>query len=171
MARIKGKDTGPERLLRAELWRRGLRYRFKTSELSVRPDLVFAGSRTVVFIDGCFWHGCPEHYVRPRSRPEFWSAKLLENVLRDHRQTLDLERMGWKVVRIWEHELFTDLPQVVKRVEETIEGKLGNQNPDWRVVRVEPLATGSDFEDRELVDLRDLSHKKSLQQKRSTKKW
>jgi len=171
MARIKGKDTGPERLLRAELWKRGLRYRLKYPVPAGRPDLVFVSSRTAVFIDGCFWHGCPYHYVRPRSRTDFWSAKLAENVRRDHRQTLALEKLGWKVVRIWEHELFAILPQVVGRVASALRGEFEIASSDWRVIRVVPVNQVGDIEERELVDLRDLSVTQKVRQKRTTKKW
>ena len=70
-----------------------------------RPDIVFPGARVAVFIDGCFWHGCPDHYVRPRSSEEFWSKKLAENCRRDSVQTKRLEDIGWRVCRVWEHEV------------------------------------------------------------------
>lgn len=171
MARIRGRDTRPERLLRAELWKKGLRYRLKYPMPVGRPDLVFVASKAAVFIDGCFWHGCPEHYVRPRSRCEFWSAKLEENVLRDHRQTLELEQAGWGVVRIWEHELFTSMPDSVKRVEAAMHGGVVNTDSDWRVIGVAPLDPGGEYEERELVDLRNLSIRRKVRQRRSTMKW
>src|SRR5439155_2473646 len=106
MARIRGRDTAPEVRLRQALWRAGLRFRLKRSDLSIRPDLVFASaSRIAVFIDGCFWHGCPDHYVPPRSAIGFWSKKLAVNVERDCRQTLALEAAGWRVLRFWECEV------------------------------------------------------------------
>ena len=171
MARIKGRDTQPERLLRAELWKKGLRFRLKYPVPVGRPDLVFVASKAAVFIDGCFWHGCPEHYVRPRSRIEFWSSKLAENVLRDHRQTLQLEEAGWEVVRIWEHELFTSLPYAVRRVEAAIQGRYARASSDWRVISVVPLDPSGDYEERELVELRNLSLRRKVRQKRSTTKW
>ncbi|HYO69174.1 MAG TPA: very short patch repair endonuclease, partial [Archangium sp.] len=79
MSRIRGKDTSPERLLRSALWRAGLRFRLQSRTPYGRPDVVFSKARVAVFIDGCFWHGCPDHYVRPRTRNDFWSSKLLEN--------------------------------------------------------------------------------------------
>ena len=104
MSRIRGSDTTPELLLRQRLWSDGLRYRLKYKVPAGRPDLVFPGARVVVFMDGCFWHGCPDHYVRPSSRSTFWAQKLAENVERDQRQTRELEAAGWRVIRIWEHE-------------------------------------------------------------------
>ncbi len=82
MSRIRGGNTNPERIVARALWAAGLRYRLRLSRLAGRPDIVFTGARLAVFIDGCFWHGCPEHYVRPRSRSVFWRRKLRENVAR-----------------------------------------------------------------------------------------
>src|SRR5215211_8176900 len=108
MARVKGKNTSPERILRSALWRNGLRYRLDYKVPAGRPDIVFPGPKVAVFVDGCFWHGCPAHYSRPRSQQEFWSEKLAANVERDRRQTLELESRGWRVVRVWEHEISSE---------------------------------------------------------------
>lgn len=170
MARIRSQNTEPERLLRSVLWQRGRRYRLAYRTPVGRPDLVFLGQKVAVFIDGCFWHGCPEHYVRPRSRTEFWSAKLQENVLRDHRQTRELEQIGWQVIRAWEHELFTSLNDVVRRIESALQERQ-RHFPEWRVMKVIPLDPNGDQEERQLVDLRDLSIERLVHQKRSTKKW
>src|SRR5476651_399510 len=71
----------------------------------VRPDFVFRARRVAVFVDGCFWHGCPRHYRRPGSRRAFWDAKIARNRARDRLVTRALRKAGWKVLRIWEHEL------------------------------------------------------------------
>lgn len=71
----------------------------------VRPDFVFPDRRIAVFVDGCFWHGCPEHAVKPRTRAAFWRRKLATNRERDRRVNRELRRAGWRVLRIWEHEL------------------------------------------------------------------
>ena len=73
--------------------------------LSIRPDFVFYRHRTIVFVDGCFWHGCPAHATRPGSNAEFWDRKLAGNIARDRRAERALEAAGWKVIRFWEHEL------------------------------------------------------------------
>src|SRR5688572_18812214 len=117
MARIKGFDTSPEIALRRALWARGLRYRLKIRTPGGRPDVVFPTERLAVFIDGCFWHGCPLHYASPRSRKDFWSAKLAENIDRDWRQSTALQAAGWCVVRLWEHEVVLDLVRAAKQVE------------------------------------------------------
>lgn len=103
----RGKDTGPELALRKSLYRRGLRYRVDTRPIPGirrRADLVFPGVRVAVFVDGCFWHGCPEHY-RPATRnAEFWRDKIEGNKSRDAETTEALRSAGWTVIRVWEHE-------------------------------------------------------------------
>lgn len=101
-------DTKPERLLRSSLHRRGLRFR---KDLLVRfeggrthPDIVFTRARLAVFVDGCFWHCCPQHGSMPKSNLDYWGPKLRANVDRDRRVDAALAREGWRVVRIWEHE-------------------------------------------------------------------
>jgi DNA mismatch endonuclease (patch repair protein) len=71
----------------------------------VRPDFVFPGLRVAVFVDGCFWHGCPKHATWPKARAAFWRNKILTNITRDRRVNRALRERGWKVLRIWEHEL------------------------------------------------------------------
>jgi DNA mismatch endonuclease (patch repair protein) len=75
------------------------------ARFQVRPDFVFAARRLAVFVDGCFWHGCPQHGTRPRGNAAFWRAKFRRNQARDRRDTRRLGRAGWKVLRLWEHEL------------------------------------------------------------------
>ena len=79
-------------------WRRG-------SKLPGRPDFVFRRERVAVFVDGCFWHGCPQHYTRPRTRRAFWDAKVAGNRARDRAADRALRSRGWRVLRIWEHAL------------------------------------------------------------------
>jgi DNA mismatch endonuclease (patch repair protein) len=104
----RGADTRPEVKLRSELHRRGLRFRkhvsIVTPGLRVRPDVVFTRQRLVVFVDGCFWHGCPEHGSKPRSNVTYWEAKLARNRARDQRVADGLRTDGWRVIRVWEHE-------------------------------------------------------------------
>lgn len=124
-----------------------------------------------MFIDGCFFHGCPEHYVRPRSNVEFWEKKLSGNVERDRRQTLALEAAGWKVFRFWEHEVFEnhdDLVTVVKTVVSQDEFRPGL---NFRVVRVEETDRLENRERRYLQDLRDPRKSRTVDQVRSTRKW
>lgn len=101
-------DTTPEKALRAVLHARGLRFRkdhrVETAEGIVRPDIVFTRTRVAVFVDGCFWHRCPEHGQAPRANGEWWREKLDRNVARDRRNDRALTAEGWAVVRVWEHE-------------------------------------------------------------------
>ena len=139
MSRIRSTETSPERRLRAAVWRAGLRYRLYSRSLAGKPDLVFHAAKVVVFIDGCFWHGCPDHYVPPRSRDEYWSEKLRTNVLRDIRRTVELESAGWRVVRVWECEVEVDLDGAVSKVVAAVRSKRWVSPPDWRVVRVDAI--------------------------------
>lgn len=103
----KGRDTGPERLLRSILFSQGFRYRVNTRplpELRRTADLVFRKARVAVFVDGCYWHGCTEHH-RPAARNRrFWKEKIQSNQARDEDTNQKLREQGWKIVRVWEHE-------------------------------------------------------------------
>jgi DNA mismatch endonuclease (patch repair protein) len=105
MSRIKGKDTGPELALRSAAWAIGLRYRLHYRIGRTRPDMVFIGKRVAVFVDGCFWHGCPRHSTAPKNNREFWKQKLERNQERDTQNTKWLEAEGWRVLRYWEHDI------------------------------------------------------------------
>lgn len=116
MSKIRGRDTAPEMLLRKKLWHLGFRFRVDFRVAGSRPDIIFTSRKLVVFVDGCFWHGCPRHYVMPRTRPDFWSKKLEANTRRDRKQTLALIQSGWRVLRFWEHEVEFDLVRVAEDV-------------------------------------------------------
>jgi DNA mismatch endonuclease (patch repair protein) len=103
------RDTLPELRIRSLLHARGLRYRVDRpiridGARSIRPDIVFAGARIAVFVDGCYWHGCPEHHQPSRSNVSYWEAKIGGNRERDRRQDRLLAAAGWTVLRVWEHE-------------------------------------------------------------------
>jgi DNA mismatch endonuclease (patch repair protein) len=101
------RDTKPELAVRRRLHARGLRYlvdKAPIASMRSRADLVFRGARIAVFIDGCYWHSCPEHRTVPKSNPEYWSAKLAANRDRDERVVLELREVGWLALRFWEHE-------------------------------------------------------------------
>ena len=172
MARIRTKDTKPETMLRAALWSAGLRGYRKHARTPVgRPDLVFPGPRLAIFIDGCFWHGCPEHYVRPRNRPEFWAAKLRANVDRDRRQTMTLEAQGWTVFRVWEHAIHESLDAVVETVRRVVRDGGWAPEAGWRVHAVEVVDAESDTERRCLSRLLEPEVVRYVVGARSTKKW
>jgi DNA mismatch endonuclease (patch repair protein) len=115
MSRIRGFDTTIEVTIRRALTQQGLRYRKHVMSMPGRPDLVFSKERVVVFIDGDFWHGY--RYPRWRDRlSSYWRAKIERNRARDLRNFANLRRKGWRVVRIWEHEIQRDLAKCVERI-------------------------------------------------------
>ena len=100
-------DTRPELALRSALHRRGVRFRLHVTpepHLRCRADIVIRRARLVIFVDGCFWHGCAEHGTTPSTNRSYWHAKIERNILRDRRNNQELEAQGWTVVRVWEHE-------------------------------------------------------------------
>jgi DNA mismatch endonuclease, patch repair protein len=106
MRATRRRDTSAEMRIRSALHRRGWRYRVDRRvepDVRGRPDLAFTRERVAVFIDGCFWHGCPDHFSKPRTRTAWWSEKISQNRVRDRRTTVALEERGWTVLRIWEH--------------------------------------------------------------------
>ncbi|MEV6771068.1 very short patch repair endonuclease [Nocardia sp. NPDC051030] len=107
MSRQRRVGTKPEIALRRELHRRGKRFfvdRAPLPGLRRRADIVFPRRKVAVYVDGCFWHSCPEHATFPKNNAEFWSAKLAGNVARDRDTDERLRAAGWTVVRVWEHE-------------------------------------------------------------------
>lgn len=103
----RGRDTRPELQLRRAAHALGLRYRTSTRPLAgVRrtADLVFPRARVAVFVDGCFWHGCPTHYIASKTNAGFWSTKIKENIIRDQETNELLIAAGWQPLRFWEHE-------------------------------------------------------------------
>jgi DNA mismatch endonuclease (patch repair protein) len=106
MQSTRARDTKPELALRSELHRRGRRFRVcarPVREVRRTADIVFTKQCLAVFLDGCFWHGCPDHYVAPKQNSEFWSDKVTTNRLRDRATDAVLTEHGWFVLRIWEH--------------------------------------------------------------------
>lgn len=130
MQRQQTRDTNPEMAIRRLLHARGLRYRVDTPPLSGlrrRADIVFGPARVAVFVDGCFWHGCPEHGSRvTHANSNYWSAKVRGNRDRDRDTDDRLEQAGWTSVRIWEHEA---PEEAARRVTDTIESKRSRQSP------------------------------------------
>jgi DNA mismatch endonuclease (patch repair protein) len=120
MERQKGRDTKPERSLRSALHRRGLRFRVDQSILPDtrrRADVIFPRSKVAVFVDGCFWHGCPTHRTYPRANAEWWKAKIDANVERDRDTDRRLEAKDWLVIRVWEHQ---DLDVAASRIAKVV---------------------------------------------------
>ena len=130
MASVKQKDTEPELLLRHALWKKGLRYRKNYTKLPGKPDIVFVSDRIAVFCDGDFWHGhnwalrgLDSFDQELASYSQFWKDKLIKNINRDNQINAKLESLGWKVIRLWESDIRSDLDGSVNRV---IEAKAHN---------------------------------------------
>ncbi|ATO65159.1 very short patch repair endonuclease [Mycobacterium avium subsp. hominissuis] len=121
MSRQRTRDTEPEMFLRRELHRRGLRYRVDAAIPGLprrRADILFTRAKVAVLVDGCFWHGCPEHKTAPTTNGEWWAAKLARNIERDRETDAHLRSFGWTVLRVWEHEdmkhAATDIERIVR---------------------------------------------------------
>lgn len=119
MAKVRQKGTGAEIELRRELYRNGLRYRVGYVVLR-RPrrvaDIVFPRRKIAIFVDGCFWHGCPQHATWPKRNAEFWREKIEANRQRDADTNERLRSIGWTVLRFWSHESPTEAARVVAHV-------------------------------------------------------
>jgi DNA mismatch endonuclease, patch repair protein len=130
-------DTKPELALRSALHALGYRYR-KDFRLDlparrVRPDIAFTGRKVAVFIDGCFWHACPDHGSQPKNNEWYWSPKLARNVERDRAADAALAQAGWTVVRLWEHVPVAEaVAQVIAAV--------GDPRPSRQVATMKPHA-------------------------------
>lgn len=119
MAKIKGKNTTPELLLRKALWEQGMRYRVK-SKVFGKPDLLFLRKKIAVFVDGCFWHGCPKHYMKPKSNVVFWERKIKRNMERDKKVNACLVGDGWVVLRFWEHDINDNSDNCVAKIVQSL---------------------------------------------------
>lgn len=115
------RDTKPERALRRLLHARGLRYRVDyrvgQGNAAPRPDIAFTAARVAVFVDGCFWHGCPEHAAVPTLNSDYWAPKLVRTRERDAEDDRQLLALGWRVIRVWEHD---DFPAAADRIEAAV---------------------------------------------------
>lgn len=116
MSRVKDKNSKAEMALRSALHAEGLRFRIHRRIEGVTVDIVFPGPRVAVFVDGCFWHGCPNHATFPKSNQKYWLPKLAENKKRDEKQTKHLQESGWRVIRVWEHDCSPPAANVVSQI-------------------------------------------------------
>jgi len=126
MQSTKRRDTLPELVLRQKLHALGLRYRVDAKPLPEsrrKADIVFRRAKVAVFVDGCFWHGCPEHASWPRANANFWSNKIEANRARDADTNCGLEEQGWLVIRIWEHQ---DLEEASKDIHFRVRNRLAD---------------------------------------------
>lgn len=114
MSRIRGKNTKPEELVRKYLFKQGFRYRKNDARLPGKPDIVLPRYRTVIFINGCFWHAHEDcrYFVWPKNNAEFWKKKISENTKRDSKNQSLLTELGWRVIVVWECELKHSMAEV-----------------------------------------------------------
>ena len=134
MSRIRSRGNKDTELILTSLfrqhqitgWRRHLQIRIAAREkktFKVRPDFVFRQMRLAVFVDGCFWHGCPKHGTQPKGNAAFWRKKIANNQTRDRLVTKTLRQTGWRVLRIWEHELARKKqPALLRRLQKALAG-------------------------------------------------
>jgi DNA mismatch endonuclease (patch repair protein) len=118
MRAVKSRDSKIEVAFRKSLWKLGFRYRKNASNYFGKPDIVLKKHKAVIFVDSCFWHGCPEHLRMPSSNRDYWVKKIEKNKSRDLAVNKHYRDNGWTVLRIWEHDLVEDLESAVKSVEE-----------------------------------------------------
>lgn len=123
MSRIKGKDTKPEEIVRKYLFSKGFRYRKNDKRLPGTPDIVLPKYKTVIFVNGCFWHGHKDcrYFVVPKTNTEFWLNKINTNIERDKRKHKELKELGWNVMVVWECEL---KPEIIGKTLENLTDKL-----------------------------------------------
>lgn len=105
MSQIRSRNTQPEIILRKAISSEGIRGYRLNYKLLGKPDIVFPKRKIAIFIDGCFWHKCPVCFIRPETNRRFWNKKIVSNVKRDKIVNAELKRKGWKIIRIWEHEI------------------------------------------------------------------
>lgn len=131
MAQIKSKGTQPETRLGAllALWLPNEEILHAPKEIVGRPDFVLPSRKIAIFLDGCFFHGCPLHYREPKQNSEYWIAKIARNNLHDKAVTKQLKAEGWRVIRIWEHELRTAKMVGRNRIRRRVRYALSASNP------------------------------------------
>lgn len=121
MARMPTRDSQPELKLRSALHSAGMRYRLHRRDLPGSPDICFGPAQVAVFVDGCFWHWCPDHGSIPKNNRDWWLEKLSKNRDRDRRVDSELEAFGWLSIRVWEHE---DIDVAAMRIKSLVNTRL-----------------------------------------------
>lgn len=131
MSKIRGKNTKPEIILRSQLFKQGFRFRVHQKNLPGKPDIVLAKYKTAIFVHGCFWHyhkNCREGRI-PSTNSKFWKVKLDKNVQRDEVHRLQLEKLGWQVIIVWECDIELKLKNVLNRIIQSLKTNSINTLP------------------------------------------
>ena len=115
MSAVRSKDTKMEIVFRKAIWRKGFRYSKNSSKYFGKPDIILKKHKTAIFLDSCFWHGCKKHCRIPTARKGYWMKKIERNRQRDKKVNRYYKKIGWKVIRIWEHEM-KDISKVILKV-------------------------------------------------------
>ena len=116
MSKVKSKDSKIEIEFRKALWRKGFRYSKNSPKYFGKPDLILKKYKTAVFIDSCFWHGCKKHCRIPTTKKDYWIPKIEKNKQRDKKVNRHYRKIGWKIIRIWEHEIIKNKTQAINKV-------------------------------------------------------
>ena len=116
MSKIKSKDTKIEIEFRKAIWKAGFRYRKNPKGYFGKPDLVLKKYKTVIFVDSCFWHGCKKHCRLPSTRKKYWIPKIERNKQRDKEVNHYYKKEGWKVIRVWEHDLKNNIAMMINKL-------------------------------------------------------
>lgn len=116
MRAIRSSNTGMENKVCKILWNKGIRFRKNVKNLPGKPDIAIKKFKTVIFLDSCFWHKCPEHFKRPKSNLEYWDPKIAGNAARDNDVNNYYMQNKWNILRIWEHEIKNDFDNAVDKI-------------------------------------------------------
>jgi len=128
MSKVRNKDSKIEILLRKVLWKNGFRYRKNSTKYFGKPDIVLPKYKTVIFVDSCFWHKCPQHYGAPTTRKKFWEKKIEGNKKRDMEVNKYYTKTHWTLIRVWEHKLKQSLEQTIRKLLKSLDIKAGIRN-------------------------------------------
>jgi DNA mismatch endonuclease (patch repair protein) len=120
MQSVKSDNTKLENKVRKALWAKNIRYRKNVKDLVGHPDISIKSKKIAIFIDSCFWHGCPEHCRMPHSNENYWNQKIQRNKIRDENVNKYYQEQGWTCVRVWEHELQTDFDLTITKIAKII---------------------------------------------------
>jgi DNA mismatch endonuclease, patch repair protein len=124
MATVRNRHTAPELRLRKSLWSLGCRYRLHDRRVPGSPDISIPRARVAIFVDGCFWHGCPRCYTPPKSNAPFWRKKLKVNERRRHNVRRELRIAGWQCIEIWECDVERNCERAARRIQAAVARRL-----------------------------------------------
>ena len=116
MSKVRSRDSKIEIDFRKAIWKAGFRYSKNPTKYFGKPDLVLKKHKIVIFVDSCFWHGCKRHCRLPATRKKYWTEKIERNKQRDKEVNRHYKKIGWKVIRVWEHNLLKDFNKTIEKI-------------------------------------------------------